>query len=159
MIFFTVGTQLPFDRATDYLLRWQDENNYRNIIYQVGKSTKFQKEDGFHISINEPSFSNFFDEADFIVSHAGMGNIIRALDLNKAIVVVPRESSLGEHVNDHQLDTIDSLSGLPNLFSARNYQEFNEAMFVASCYKADSEKENGNLSNLIGAVSEFVAQT
>ncbi|WP_020681877.1 glycosyltransferase [Marinobacterium rhizophilum] len=156
MIFCTVGTQLPFDRLVEYLIEWQKAKQYKDIVFQVGSSNKFSPEDGYHKNISEPYFSGHFDQADIIVSHAGMGNIIRALDLNKAIIVVPRQSSLNEHINNHQMDTVDSLSGLPNLFCASNYAEFCDAMDQAEKYNPVDVSNNENLQGLIKAVADFV---
>jgi len=158
MIFCTVGTQLPFDRLVNYLLQWRNETQYKDIVFQVGRSDEFSPDDGFNVSIDEPDFSHRFEQAEIIVSHAGMGNIIRALDLNKAIVVVPRQSALGEHVNNHQLDTVDSLGGLPNLFYANDYESFCRAMERATRYQSVGAAANGNLQNLIDAVSDFVVR-
>jgi len=44
-------------------------------------------------------------DAQVIVSHAGMGSILTALELGKPIVVIPRRANLGEHRNDHQVAT------------------------------------------------------
>lgn len=159
MIFCTVGTQFPFDRLIDYLVRWREEKGYQDICFQVGSSEKYLPVNGYHVSVKEPHFSDYFDQAEFIVSHAGMGNIIRALEGNKAIVVVPRDSSLGEHVNNHQIDTVDSLSGLPNLFHANNYEQFCQAMSLAVDYKSEQLESNDNLERLIGAVSDFVVNS
>lgn len=158
MIFCTVGTQLPFDRLVDYLIRWQESSEYKDIIFQVGNSHQYLPTDGYQISISEPLFSEIFDKANVIVSHAGMGNIIRALDLNKAIIVVPRQASLGEHINDHQQDTTNSLIGLPNLFPANNYDQFCAAMEKAENYISVSVSNNKNLKQLLNSVSEFVAR-
>jgi UDP-N-acetylglucosamine transferase subunit ALG13 len=47
--------------------------------------------------------------ASLVISHAGMGSIISAIELGKPIIVVPRQAALGEHRNDHQLATARSL--------------------------------------------------
>lgn len=157
MIFCTVGTQLPFDRLIDYLLAWQVDSKCTDLVCQVGSSNKYLPKDGFQVSISEPFFSGYFDSAKIIVSHAGMGNIIRALDAGKAIVVVPRLASLGEHINNHQLDTVQSLSVLPNIFVASTYEEFIVAVDSALSYEGSSLGSNSNLQQLIRSVSEFVA--
>lgn len=156
MIFCTVGTQLPFDRLVEYLVRWSSDNSGISVVYQVGGSERFIESDGFHALIKEPFFSATFDSSDVVVSHAGMGNIIRALDSGKPIVVVPRVSAYGEHINDHQLDTADSFSGLPNVFLANDYDEFVLAMSRACDFKAEFVVSDTGLRKLISAVAEFV---
>lgn len=43
-------------------------------------------------------------EADLVVTHAGMGATLDALDAGKLPVVVPRRSAHGEQVDDHQVE-------------------------------------------------------
>lgn len=49
-------------------------------------------------------------EASLIISHGGTGSIISALKLGKKVIGIPRIAELGEHINNHQKDLIDTLS-------------------------------------------------
>jgi UDP-N-acetylglucosamine--N-acetylmuramyl-(pentapeptide) pyrophosphoryl-undecaprenol N-acetylglucosamine transferase len=42
--------------------------------------------------------------ADSVVSHAGVGAIMTALQTGHTPAVIPRQASRGEHVDDHQMD-------------------------------------------------------
>ena len=48
-------------------------------------------------------------EADVVVGHAGMGSAVTAFDLGKTPLLLPREASFGEHVDDHQQLTASEL--------------------------------------------------
>lgn len=64
----------------------------------------------------KPNNAEFFDfspidrmkelnkDARIIVCHAGTGSILMALEYNKQVIVIPRLSKFGEHIDDHQLD-------------------------------------------------------
>jgi UDP-N-acetylglucosamine--N-acetylmuramyl-(pentapeptide) pyrophosphoryl-undecaprenol N-acetylglucosamine transferase len=41
-------------------------------------------------------------EADVVVSHAGAGSALAALEVGRCPVLVPRQAEYGEHVDDHQ---------------------------------------------------------
>ncbi len=41
-------------------------------------------------------------EADVVISHAGAGSALTALEMGKCPILVPREAAFGEHVDDHQ---------------------------------------------------------
>ena len=43
--------------------------------------------------------------ADVVITHAGTGAVLGALDAGQCPVVLPRRSCYGEHVDDHQLQT------------------------------------------------------
>jgi UDP-N-acetylglucosamine transferase subunit ALG13 len=42
--------------------------------------------------------------ADSVVCHAGVGTIMTALQKGRTTVVIPRQASHDEHVDDHQMD-------------------------------------------------------
>ena len=70
-------------------------------------------------------------EARCLVSHAGMGSIITALDLSKPIVIVPRRGHLQETRNDHQYSTAREFRGKPGIFLAEDETRLDEAMAQA----------------------------
>jgi UDP-N-acetylglucosamine transferase subunit ALG13 len=50
-------------------------------------------------------------EADLVIGHAGIGSALCALEAGKCPVLVPREASRGEHIDDHQAEIAAELSG------------------------------------------------
>ena len=55
------------------------------------------------------NFTSNIKIARVIITHAGIGTIIQAVELEKPVIVVPRKASLGEHVDDHQYITAETL--------------------------------------------------
>ncbi len=107
MIFLTVGTQLPFDRLVKAVDEW-GESQELEIIAQIGNS-KYKPMNMKYKSFFDPQeMRELFNRTDLIVSHAGMGTIISALQKKKPILVMPREVAYDEHRNDHQLATAKS---------------------------------------------------
>lgn len=49
-------------------------------------------------------FEQRVSEAELLILHAGAGSVIHAVRAGKTPVVMPRRTSLGEHVDDHQLE-------------------------------------------------------
>jgi UDP-N-acetylglucosamine--N-acetylmuramyl-(pentapeptide) pyrophosphoryl-undecaprenol N-acetylglucosamine transferase len=49
--------------------------------------------------------------ADVVISHAGVGSALTALRCGKRPILVPREASRGEHVDDHQRQLATELAG------------------------------------------------
>ena len=68
-------------------------------------------------------FNQHVQNADLIISHAGMGNIITALENRKPIIVMNRQHALGEHRNDHQLDGLSWMGKLPGVYTATDQAE------------------------------------
>lgn len=48
-------------------------------------------------------------DADVVISHAGIGSTLAALEAGRRPVIVPRDPRHGEHVDDHQLQIADEL--------------------------------------------------
>jgi len=104
MIFVTVGEQLPFDRLIRTVDVWAGTSK-KEIFAQIGRSNYTPKHISYKAFLTPEEFKEKFMAAELIVAHAGMGTIISALELNKPILVMPRQAALGEHRNEHQFAT------------------------------------------------------
>jgi len=56
-------------------------------------------------TLNKSEFDRLLGQSDAVIAHAGMGTIMMCIELNKPLLVIPREKGFGEHVNDHQVAT------------------------------------------------------
>jgi UDP-N-acetylglucosamine transferase subunit ALG13 len=126
MIFFTVGTQLPFERLVDYMEKWSICNPNVKIVGQICDE---KKTDNFisKAFMSPDEYMECFTQASVVISHAGMGSIISAIEYEKPIIIVPRFSYLGEHRNDHQIYTAEAFSCKSGIYVANDYDEL-------SCY-------------------------
>jgi UDP-N-acetylglucosamine transferase subunit ALG13 len=108
MIFVTVGSLHPFDRLIQTVDRWVGERSHADIevLAQIGAGSYQPRHCRFVSELPPSEYRRLFAEADFIVAHAGMGTIITAIELGKPTVVMPRRSAFQEHVNDHQIATV-----------------------------------------------------
>jgi UDP-N-acetylglucosamine transferase subunit ALG13 len=102
MIFVTVGTnEARFERLLRAVaaLRTDEE-----IVVQHGHTPPIERQ-----NCRLVDFLPFEDvvetmrNARVVVTHAGVGSVMVALSAGKRPVVVPRRKSLGEAVDDHQL--------------------------------------------------------
>jgi UDP-N-acetylglucosamine transferase subunit ALG13 len=104
MIFLTVGTVLPFDR----LVRAVDQAVAARLITepvfaQIGESHLRPKNMDWVTALEKSAFDQKIAAASFVISHAGMGSMMIALEHHKRLLVMPRMRRHGEHVNDHQV--------------------------------------------------------
>lgn len=157
-VFVTVGTQLPFARLLDWVDRWRSSVDIGiSVTGQIGKP-------GCHDSF-ERSYDymapDFFDEclvsSDLVISHAGMGNIIKSLEAGVPIVIVPRLARWGEHRSDHQVDTAKSFDGFPSLFVANSFDDFCDvARRGLSIGRGAILAESASRRDLVSAVQQFI---
>ena len=122
MVFVTVGTQAPFDRfikIIDEVAPQIDEEIVAQAC-QLGFEPKNIKTIDF---LAPDKYNELFREARLIVSHAGMGTILSALQQHKPIIIFPRIAALGEHRNEHQLATAEKFKELGSVYVAMNEEE------------------------------------
>lgn len=106
MIFVTVGNMDPFDRLIKAMDEWAGRQEQPiEILAQVGKGTYRPKNFEFTPFLTPSQYKDAFQRADLVVSHAGTGSIITALETDKPMLIMPKLASLGEQRNEHQLAT------------------------------------------------------
>jgi UDP-N-acetylglucosamine transferase subunit ALG13 len=128
LIFVTVGTQLPFDRLVSAVDSWAVSSKRSDVIAQVGASVSPPQGIEWVRLLTPSEFRSHIMEADLIVSHAGIGTILTALDFNKPVLVMPRFAQLGEQRSDHQVATAERLSDLGLVDSAMTEADLIEQM-------------------------------
>lgn len=140
MILVTVGTQLGFDRLLKALDEWLSANP-NEVVAQIGSGEYHPVNMVYHEFLDVESLNELFDNASLIISHAGMGSIITALERGKPIIIVPRRADLGEHRNDHQLATAEKFNSHPLVMPV--FSELDLGKAINECV---SVSENGTIS-------------
>jgi UDP-N-acetylglucosamine transferase subunit ALG13 len=105
VIFVVTGTQAPFDRLLSIIDKWAILQDTYSIIAQTANSQINFKNMTCFDYLEPDIFDKYFNNADVIIGHAGMGTIIKALENKKKLVVFPRLVKYNEHRNDHQHHT------------------------------------------------------
>jgi UDP-N-acetylglucosamine transferase subunit ALG13 len=123
MIFVTVGTQLSFDRLVRTVDEWAGRTHRRDVFAQVGPSKLSPRHLEWARFVAPADFRRRIQQAELVISHAGMGCILTALELARPILVMPRRAALGEQRNDHQLATAERLGGLGRVAVAMDEAE------------------------------------
>lgn len=99
----TVGnSQFGFERLVNQLRDVIPEDV--EVVWQLGSTTPARPIEGAKDFLPSSQLDSHLREADAVVCHAGTGSILGALNAGRLPVVVPRLSSHGEHVDDHQSD-------------------------------------------------------
>ncbi|MCI5118110.1 MAG: hypothetical protein D3913_09140 [Candidatus Electrothrix sp. LOE1_4_5] len=161
MIFVTVGTQLPFDRLIRAVDLWAGKTRTIDVFAQTGKG-KYQPDNIEYKNFLSPSeFETQMRAARCVVSHAGMGTIITAMEYAKPLLVMPRDATLGEHRNNHQMDTAKRFASRQHFEVAYNEKELGRKISVIlqkSGGKAYKGVPCSPSSTLIEAIRNFIMQ-
>jgi len=159
MIFVTVGHK-EFDR----LIKKMDEIAIEigdEVVEQVGDRPKYlPKNVKYFRYVTRKEVDDYFRNADLIISHCSNGSIIRAINYSKPLIMVPRFSSFGEHIDDHQVEFAKTLIEQKRIQGIRFV--FDIEMLKRTIEEALKNKENvRNLSEdrkcLINTIHSFIS--
>lgn len=108
MIFLTIGTHEPFDRLVRAVDDWAESRGRDDVFAQIvdpGEHGYRPRRMEWTGKMPPEDYARVFEQAEFVVAHAGMGSIITAMTQRRPIVIMPRRSHLREQRNDHQFAT------------------------------------------------------
>lgn len=142
MIFVILGSQkFQFNRLLKYIDELiENKIITEEVIVQSGYSDYLLKNAKSFPFLEKNKFEEYISESRVIVTHGGTGSIVSSIKQGKKVIAVPRKSSFGEHVDDHQfeitnlyaelgycLEAIDftSLTNALNSISLREFKKFN----------------------------------
>jgi UDP-N-acetylglucosamine transferase subunit ALG13 len=156
MIFATVGTQGQFDRLIRAVDEWAGAQRRTDVFAQTGPSDYRSEHIRTERFIDPTEFRKRVEAASVVISHAGMGSIITALELGKRIIVMPRRASLGEHRNDHQLATAKRFAEQGRITVAFSEQELVDKLDRLQVV-AETERLSAQASpGLIATIRTFI---
>lgn len=164
MIFLTVGTVFPFDR----LVKAVDDAIEANVITmpvfaQIGRTNYKPRNMEYVSTLDKPRFDKQVDEAAFVISHAGIGSLLIALERKKRLLVVPRMKQYKEVVNDHQLATARRFAGLGYVLAAYDCAELPRRLreiesFTPAFRESEAQRVVQRLSQFIDEVAAHANQ-
>lgn len=156
MIFVTVGTQLPFDRMVQKVDEWAAARERKDVFAQIGP-TEWTPSYIEGVPFIEPAvFKEKIQTATAIVSHAGMGTIITALELGKPILVMPRRADLREHRTDHQLATVEKFKDRNGVLVAKDETELFGCLDELEVLQRPDSIQPQASEELLSAIRRFV---
>ena len=106
MIYATFGTAGAFPRLLARLDELAAETGMEFIV-QTGNTPQTAG----HCRMFDfvPSQKEYFQQADMVIAHAGLGTQLELLQMHRPFVVAPRLAEFGEHNDNHQLETCEIL--------------------------------------------------
>ena len=112
MILVILGTQdKQFPRLLEAIDKEIEKGTIKDrVVVQAGQ-TKYESKNMEILGLlPEPEFNKLMDEADLIITHGGAGTILSAIKKGKRVIACARLAKYKEHVNDHQIQIVESFS-------------------------------------------------
>ncbi len=109
-VFVSLGTIRPyrFDALVDAVLGQLSADH--EVTWQLGTTHRDDLPGVVRPEIPAEEFDRLVADSGVFITHAGVGTLLRALELGVRPVVVPRRAVRGEHVDDHQLQVAEDLA-------------------------------------------------
>lgn len=155
-LFVVVGSIFPFDRLIKTVDSWISEYNNLQVIAQIGDSKICPKNMTYYKKLQVKDFNRIFDDADLIISHAGMGIILKSLEAGKPIVVMPRRLDLKEHNTNHQIDTAKAFKAMNYIHVAMNEKELITILKDPTSLKSRHTINPYASESLIKSIKDFI---
>lgn len=156
MILVLLGTQNnSFYRLLEEVQKCIDEDIIKDkVIVQAG-STKFESKDMevFNL-IEQDKFNILMEQADTIITHGGVGSIVTAVKLGKKVIAVPRLKQYGEHVNDHQIQIVETFSNQGFIKGIKDVSELKETLREIDTFIPN--KLENNTEHIINIIEDFI---
>ncbi len=157
MILVMLGTQNnSFYRLLDEVEKnIQNENIKEEVIVQAG-FTKYNSQNmKIFGMMKKEKLEKLVDDANLIITHAGLGSIEMALKKNKKVIAVPRYKNFGEHVNNHQKDIVEEFNRRGWIIGIDSVEKLDKALKYSK--KFDFKKyQNENDLNLINFIQKYI---
>jgi UDP-N-acetylglucosamine transferase subunit ALG13 len=161
MIFLTVGTQFPFDRLVKAVDNAFDEGSVDEEVFaQVGETSYKPRNFELVAFLEKNVFDRYLKKASALISHAGIGTILMALEHEKPLLVMPRLKKYGEVVNNHQVALTRKFGELGHVLVAYDVEDLPDGIrklksFVPRERKANPDAVANRIHHFLNSLSEF----
>lgn len=156
MVLVLLGTQAnDFSRLLKEIEKLIIDGTIKEeVIVQAG-STKYESKYMKQFDmIAKEEIEDLKKQANYIITHGGVGSIVSCIKMGKKVVAVPRLAKYSEHVNNHQIQIIENMQQKGYIEGVIDIEELKEAIqkidgFTPKKYESNTEK-------MINIVSEYI---
>lgn len=163
MVLVLLGTQNnSFYRLLEEIEKNVENGNIKEeVIIQAGYTkfeprTKKQEIKVFN-TIPKKELDDLIEKADIVISHGGVGSMITANQKGKKVIAVPRYKKYHEHVNDHQVETIDIFAKRGYVIPLRNVEDLEQALMQVKSFEPVIYQKDES-SNIIEIIEKFIGK-
>lgn len=137
-LFVALGTQkFPFDRLVSELNKMITDELYEaeDIVIQSTKYGEVTPLCTSYGTIPVEEFNDLMDSAEVVITHSGVNSILSGMERRKPLVIVPRISKYGEHVDDHQLEIAKVMEERYNVLVVKDMTNLRDAIKQAKTHQ------------------------
>ena len=156
MIFVSLGTNdKSFKRLLDKIDKEISLGNIKDKVIVQSGYTKYESKNMDIIDLMPMDvFNKNISECDILITHGGVGTILDGLKLGKKIIAFPRLAKYQEHVNDHQLQIIQTFDSQGFIKGIKDISELEEA--IKEIKDFEPQEFVSNTQNIINIIDDFI---
>lgn len=158
MIFVMLGTQNnSFQRLLEEVDKLISKNIIKEeVVVQAGYTQYQPKCEKMKIIdfVPREELDTYEQNANFIITHGGVGSIITSLEKGKKVIAVPRLHQYGEHVNNHQTEIVEKFNEGGNIIGLQSVEELEEAIKKVQNFEPKPYIENNK--KMLELIENFI---
>ena len=158
MIFVMLGTQNnSFQRLLEEVDKLISKHIIKEeVVVQAGYTQYQPKCEKMKIIDFMPreELDTYEQNANFIITHGGVGSIITSLEKGKKVIAVPRLHQYGEHVNNHQTEIVEKFNQGGNIIGLQTVEELEEAIKKVQDFEPKPYIENNK--KMLEIIEKFI---
>ncbi|MBO6232729.1 MAG: exopolysaccharide biosynthesis protein [Clostridia bacterium] len=156
MVLVMLGTQNnSFNRLLEEVEKCINNGTIKEeVIVQAG-GTNYKSDKMLVLSlITNDELQKYIRRASYVICHGGVGSIISSIKEGKKVISVPRYEKYGEHVNDHQVQIVESFTEQGLIKGIKEVNELENAILEID--KFEPQKFVSNTQNVISMITDFI---
>lgn len=157
MIFIILGSQkFQFNRLLQEVDRLISTDKIAGslVFAQTGFSDYKPRSFDFKPFLNTEEFDGKIAESKIVITHGGTGSIISGLKKHKKLIVVPRSTHYGEHVDNHQFEIAQQFEQAALLCAIADVTELENALKVVE--EAEFKQYVSNTPAFIKTIEAYI---
>ena len=111
---------MPFHRLISAVDEWAVGNQSIEIFGQIGSDPRPPAHFKWVNFVSPSEFRETIKSADLVVAHGGVGTLITAMQFSIPMLILPRQSELGETRCNHQFEICNKFSNMGAIEVAYN---------------------------------------
>ena len=156
MILVMLGTQNnSFYRLLKEIDKLIDKKIIKEeVVVQAGYTKYDSKNMKILDFIPREELEKLEENANYIITHGGVGSIITSLQKNKKVIAIPRLHQYGEHVNDHQKEIVKKFNETGNIIGIERVEELENAIKMVEKFEPKQYKRNNK--KMLEIIENFI---
>lgn len=158
MILVLLGTQNnSFHRLLEEIEKNIDAGNIKDkVVVQAGFTKYNSNKMEIFDMIPQEELDILIKEADLVITHGGVGSIMSAVKQGKKVIAVPRLKKFDEHVNDHQLEIINTFKRQGIIIGVNNVDELANALSESKSFERENLEINSQENKIVQIIDDFI---